>query len=151
MQHCYTTMLLSHFEKLTLMSDGLSYINGVSENTLCNRPLGGSEGLNIVQTSLLERDMVGNLNFELRPTMIAGVRARLHVRFCVRSAIILRVQFPLQGILQLNVQHICPDMACQSVVMGLDLLPILPRALPSGSAAAVVGQRARPQQHCQNG
>jgi hypothetical protein len=28
--------------------------------------------------------------------------------------------------------------------MGLDLLPILPRALPSGSAVAVVGQRARP-------
>jgi hypothetical protein len=27
--------------------------------------------------------------------------------------------------------------------MGLDLLPILPRALPSGSAVAVVGQRAR--------
>jgi hypothetical protein len=35
--------------------------------------------------------------------------------------------------------------------MGLDLLPILPRALPSGSTVAVVGQRARPQQHCQNG
>jgi hypothetical protein len=35
--------------------------------------------------------------------------------------------------------------------MGLDLLPILPRALPSGQAVAVVGQRARPQQHCQNG
>jgi hypothetical protein len=34
--------------------------------------------------------------------------------------------------------------------MGLDLLPILPRALPSGSAEAVVGQRARPQQHCHN-
>jgi hypothetical protein len=31
--------------------------------------------------------------------------------------------------------------------MGLDLLPILPRALPSGSAVAVVGQRARPQLH----
>jgi hypothetical protein len=35
--------------------------------------------------------------------------------------------------------------------MGLDLLPILPRALPSGSVAAVVGQRARSQQDCQNG
>jgi hypothetical protein len=34
---------------------------------------------------------------------------------------------------------------------GLDLLPILPRALPSGSAVAVVGQKARPQQDCQNG
>jgi hypothetical protein len=35
--------------------------------------------------------------------------------------------------------------------MGLDLLPILPRPLLSGSAVAVVGQRVRPQQHCQNG
>jgi hypothetical protein len=35
--------------------------------------------------------------------------------------------------------------------MGLDLLPILPRALPSGSAVEVVGQRTRSQQHCQNG
>jgi hypothetical protein len=39
----------------------------------------------------------------------------------------------------------------ESSIMGLDLLPILPRALPSGSAVAVVGQRARAQQHCQNG
>jgi hypothetical protein len=132
-------MLLSHFEKLTLMSDGLSYINGVSENTLCNRPLGGSEGLNIVQTSLLERDMVGNLNFELRPTMIAGVRARLHVRFCVRSAIILRVQFPLQGILQLNFQHICPDMACQSVVIGVQCIRSGSQQLTSGFSGANIG------------
>jgi hypothetical protein len=35
--------------------------------------------------------------------------------------------------------------------MGLDLLPILPCALPSGSAVAIVGQRVRTQQHCQNG
>jgi hypothetical protein len=35
--------------------------------------------------------------------------------------------------------------------MGLDLLPILPCALPSGSAVAIVGQRARTQQLCQNG
>jgi hypothetical protein len=39
----------------------------------------------------------------------------------------------------------------QSQPMGLDLLLILPRALSSGSAVAVVGQRARPQLHCQNG
>jgi hypothetical protein len=32
--------------------------------------------------------------------------------------------------------------------MGLDLLPILPCALPSGSAVAIVSQRARTQQHC---
>jgi hypothetical protein len=38
-----------------------------------------------------------------------------------------------------------------SIAMGLDLLPILPRALPSGSAVAVVGQRVRLQLHCQNG
>jgi hypothetical protein len=37
------------------------------------------------------------------------------------------------------------------ITMGLDLQPILPRALPSGQAVAVVGQRARPQQRCQNG
>jgi hypothetical protein len=36
-------------------------------------------------------------------------------------------------------------------ILQLDLLPILPRALPSGSAVAVVGQKARPQQDCQNG
>jgi hypothetical protein len=36
-------------------------------------------------------------------------------------------------------------------LMGLDLLPMLPCALPSGSAVAIVGQRARPQQDCQNG
>jgi hypothetical protein len=35
--------------------------------------------------------------------------------------------------------------------MGLDLLPILPRALPPASAVAVVGRSAQPQQHCQNG
>jgi hypothetical protein len=35
--------------------------------------------------------------------------------------------------------------------MGLDLLPILPRALPSGSAVEVVGQRTRSQQHGRNG
>jgi hypothetical protein len=34
--------------------------------------------------------------------------------------------------------------------MGLDLLPILPCALPSASAQAFVGQSAQPQQHCQN-
>jgi hypothetical protein len=30
--------------------------------------------------------------------------------------------------------------------MGLDLLPMLPCALPSGSAVAIIGRRARPQQ-----
>jgi hypothetical protein len=42
-------------------------------------------------------------------------------------------------------------IAIKTAIMGLDLLPILPRALPSGSAVAVVGQRARPQKYCQNG
>jgi hypothetical protein len=42
-----------------------------------------------------------------------------------------------------------PQVA-ESNLMGLDLLPILPCALPSGSAVAVVGQRARLQQYCQN-
>jgi hypothetical protein len=37
-----------------------------------------------------------------------------------------------------------------SLLMGLDLLPILPCALPSGTAVATVGQSARLQQHCQN-
>jgi hypothetical protein len=39
----------------------------------------------------------------------------------------------------------------KSQPMGLDLLPILPCALPSCSAVAIVGRRARTQQHCQNG
>jgi hypothetical protein len=38
--------------------------------------------------------------------------------------------------------------SCLMCPMGLDLLPILPCALPSGSAVAIVGQRARTQQHC---
>jgi exonuclease III len=43
-----------------------------------------------------------------------------------------------------------PQTDHRLLVMGLDLLPILPRALPSGSAVAVLGQRLRPQQHSQN-
>jgi hypothetical protein len=72
------------------------------------------------------------------------IRGRLHVRFCVRIGVRFRVKKVLS-------KYIFDRFFLKCDIMGLDLLPMLPCALPSGSAVAIVGRRARPKQDCQNG